>query len=191
LPILQDDVDRVMRWGFGWDLGPFEIADAIGVDRVIEVARQVSPKLLERGVPEIWKQRTKAPSSELQILKNAKDQSRIVKKNAGASLVDIDDGVLAIEFHSKMNAIGSDTLEMLQAGVREAERNFAALVVGNDAPHFSAGANLMLLLLEAQEEELGRHRPHHPAVPAVHDGAALLEGPGRRRTSGSRTWRRM
>ncbi len=147
-----DDVDRVMRWGFGWDLGPFEMADAIGVDRVIEVARQVSPKLLERGIPELWKQRTKAPASELQILKNAKDQSRIVQKNAGASLVDIGDGVLAIEFHSKMNAIGSDTLQMLQAGVREAERNFAALVVGNDAPHFSAGANLMLLLLEAQEE---------------------------------------
>jgi 3-hydroxyacyl-CoA dehydrogenase len=147
-----DDVDRVMRWGFGWDLGPFEIADAIGVDRVIEVARQVSPKLLERGIPELWKQRTKAPSSELQILKNAKDQSRIVKKNAGASLVDIGDGVLAVEFHSKMNSIGSDTLQMLQAGVREAEQNFAALVVGNDAPHFSAGANLMLLLLEAQEE---------------------------------------
>ena len=75
-----------------------------------------------------------------------------MKQNAGASLVDIGDGVLAIEFHSKMNAIGADTLQMLQAGVREAERNFAALVVGNDAPHFSAGANLMLLLLEAQEE---------------------------------------
>jgi len=147
-----DDVDRVMRWGFGWDLGPFEMVDAIGVDRVIEVARQVSPKLLDRGIPELWTQRTKAPGSELQILKNAKDQSRIVTKNAGASLVDIGDGVLAIEFHSKMNAIGSDTLQMLQAGVREAERNFAALVVGNDAPHFSAGANLMLLLLEAQEE---------------------------------------
>ena len=147
-----DDVDRVMRWGFGWDMGPFEIADAIGIERVLEVAREVSPTLLERGVPETWKQRTKAPASELQILKNAKDQSRIVKKNAGASLVDIGDGVLAIEFHSKMNAIGADTLQMLQAGVREAERNFAALVVGNDAPHFSAGANLMLLLLEAQEE---------------------------------------
>jgi 3-hydroxyacyl-CoA dehydrogenase len=78
-----DDVDRVMRWGFGWDLGPFEMADAIGVDRVIEVARQVSPKLLERGIPELWKQRTRAPASELQILKNAKDQSRIVQKNAG------------------------------------------------------------------------------------------------------------
>jgi 3-hydroxyacyl-CoA dehydrogenase len=127
-----DDVDRVMRWGFGWDLGPFEVAEAIGVDL---------------GTP-----RTKAPPSELEILKNAKDQSRIVKKNAGASLIDIGDGVLAVEFHSKMNAIGADTLQMLQAGVREAERNFAALVVGNDAPHFSAGANLMLLLLEAQEE---------------------------------------
>jgi 3-hydroxyacyl-CoA dehydrogenase len=147
-----DDVDRVMRWGFGWDLGPFEIADAIGVDRVLEVAREVSPSLLDRGVPELWKERARSPSSDLQILRNAKDQSRVVKKNAGASLVDIGDGVLAIEFHSKMNAIGADTLQMLQAGVREAERNFAAVVVGNDAPHFSAGANLMLLLLEAQEE---------------------------------------
>ena len=128
----SEDVDRVMRWGFGWDLGPFEIADAIGLDL---------------GTP-----RTKAPTSELQILKNAKDQSRIVKKNAGASLVDIGDGVLAVEFHTKMNAIGADTLQMLQAGVREAERNFVAHVVGIDAPHFSAGANLMLLLLEAQEE---------------------------------------
>ena len=75
-----------------------------------------------------------------------------MKKNAGASLVDLGDGVLCVEFHSKMNAIGGDTIQMLQAGVREASRNFAALVVGNDAPHFSAGANLMLVLLEAQEE---------------------------------------
>jgi 3-hydroxyacyl-CoA dehydrogenase len=126
-----DDIDRVMRWGFGWELGPFETADT---------------GLATEG------ERTKAPPSELEILRSAKDQSRIVKKNAGASLVDIGDGVLAIEFHSKMNAIGADTLQMLQAGVREAERNFTALVVGNDAPHFSAGANLMLLLLEAQEE---------------------------------------
>src|SRR4029434_980142 len=60
--------------------------------------------------------------------------------------------VLCVEFHSKMNAIGGDTIQMLQLGVREAARNFAALVVGNDAPNFSAGANLMLVLLEAQEE---------------------------------------
>src|SRR5262249_3475102 len=91
-------------------------------------------------------------TSDLQILRSAKERSAIVARNAGASLVDLGDGVLAVEFHSKMNAIGADTMQMLQAGVAEASRNFAALVVGNDALNFSAGANLMLLLLEAQEE---------------------------------------
>jgi 3-hydroxyacyl-CoA dehydrogenase len=66
-------------------------------------------------------------------------------------LVDLGDGVLAVEFHSKMNTIGADTVQMLHAGLNEAAANFAALVVGNDAPDFCAGANLMLLLLEAQE----------------------------------------
>ena len=157
-----DDVDRVMRWGFGWELGPFELTDAIGISRVLEVAKDVARDLKE-GVPAVWQPVINAgrdrlrddnvqAAHDLQLLRDAKSRSHVVKKNAGASLVDIGDGVLAIEFHSKMNAIGSDTLQMLQAGVREAEQNFAALVVGNDAPHFSAGANLMLLLLEAQEE---------------------------------------
>ena len=75
----------------------------------------------------------------------------VVRKNSGASLKDLGDGVLCVEFHSKMNTIGGDTIEMLNAGVLEASKNFAALVVGNDGPNFSAGANLMLLLLEAQE----------------------------------------
>ena len=65
---------------------------------------------------------------------------------------DLGDGVLCVEFHSKMNVVGDDTIQMLQAGLLEASRNFVALVVGNDALNFSAGANLMLLLLEAQEE---------------------------------------
>jgi 3-hydroxyacyl-CoA dehydrogenase len=75
----------------------------------------------------------------------------VVRRNAGASLIDLGDEVLGVEFHSKMNAIGGDTIQMLQAGVKEAAGRFRALVVGNDAPNFSAGANLMLLLLEAQE----------------------------------------
>jgi 3-hydroxyacyl-CoA dehydrogenase len=75
----------------------------------------------------------------------------VVRRNAGASLVDLGDGVLALEFHSKMNTIGGDTLDMLRAGIAELSRDFVALVVGNDAATFSAGANLMLLLLEAQE----------------------------------------
>jgi 3-hydroxyacyl-CoA dehydrogenase len=168
-----DDVDRVMRWGFGWELGPFELIDAIGAQNVIDAARKADPALepaeaLGAG-PHVQKseagtrgqgllERTPRPGDvppaapDLQILRTAKERSGVVRKNAGASLVDLGDGVLCVEFHSKMNAIGGDTIQMLQAGLREASRNFAALVVGNDAPNFSAGANLMLVLLEAQEE---------------------------------------
>ena len=125
-----DDVDRVMRWGFGWELGPFELKEALNGR-----CREVPPA---------------AP--DVQLLKSAKDRTRVVKKNAGASLVDLGDGVLCVEFHSKMNAIGGDTIQMLHAGLKEASANFQALVVGNEGEHFSAGANIMLLLLEAQEE---------------------------------------
>jgi 3-hydroxyacyl-CoA dehydrogenase len=123
-----DDVDRVMRWGFGWELGPFEIMQAIGMP--LSAGLKTRPTLL----------------------RSARDRSAIVKSNPGASLVDLGDGVLCVEFHSKMNSIGADTVQMLQAGVREAAKNFRALVVGNEGLHFSAGANLMLVLLEAQEE---------------------------------------
>ncbi len=87
----------------------------------------------------------------LEVLRVAKAARGVVASNPGASLVDLGDGVLAVEFHSKMNAIGGDTIAMLHRGVREAARHFRALVVGNEAPAFSAGANLMLVLLEAQE----------------------------------------
>ncbi len=126
-----DAVDRAMQWGFGWELGPFQIMDAIGT------------RGREHPLP--------PAAPDLQILKSAKERQKVVRRNAGASLVDLGDGVLAVEFHSKMNAIGGDTVQMLHAGLKEAAANFSALVVGNDAPNFSAGANLMLVLLEAQE----------------------------------------
>jgi len=131
-----DDIDRAMRWGFGWDIGPFELMDAIGLD--------AKPRYREGALP--------PGAPDLLILQTAREQKKIVQSNDGASLIDLGDGVLCVEFHSKMNAIGGDTIAMLHAGVREAETNFQALVVGNDGTHFSAGANLMLLLLEAQEE---------------------------------------
>jgi 3-hydroxyacyl-CoA dehydrogenase len=112
------DIDNAMRWGFGWELGPFETMQAIASEPVRTAGKRAKT---------------------------------IVKRNPGASLVDLGDGVLSVEFHSKMNAVGGDTIQMLQAGVKEASTNFSALVVGNDAVNFSAGANLMLLLLEAQE----------------------------------------
>jgi 3-hydroxyacyl-CoA dehydrogenase len=144
----EDDIDRAMRWGFGWELGPFETMKALGMEQRLRPERAAGG---ERGEA--------APASEsawgwgptrIEECWRVKD-SKIVKKNAGASLRDLGNGVLLVEFHSKMNAIGGDTIEMLHAGVKEASKNFAALVVGNEAPNFSAGANLMLLLLEAQE----------------------------------------
>ena len=156
-----DDLDRAMRWGFGWDLGPFELWDAIGVDAVLEAAGASDdppPLVAARRAASTaagtrFRDGRLPPAAPgLQVLGSAKAERPPVRKNPGASLIDLDDGVLAIEFHSKMNTVGGDTLAMLTAGIDEAEKNFEALVIGNDAPAFSAGANLMLALLEAQEE---------------------------------------
>jgi 3-hydroxyacyl-CoA dehydrogenase len=120
-------------------------------DPEIVAAYQDGVRALEAGRTTLRDGPLRPAGEGLEILRTAKERSRTVRSNAGASLVDLGDGVLAVEFHSKMNAIGSDAIEMLHAGVAEAARNFRALVVGNEAPNFSAGANLMLLLLEAQE----------------------------------------
>ena len=158
-----DDVDRVMKWGFAWDLGPFELFDAIGVREVLEAANATGGHAVAAGVPPLVQDvlnagrnsfrdgPVPAAAPDLLILRSAREQNRIIKKNAGASLVDLGDGVFCVEFHSKMNAIGADTIQMLQAGVKEASKNGRALVIGNDAANFTAGANLMLVLLEAQE----------------------------------------
>jgi 3-hydroxyacyl-CoA dehydrogenase len=158
-----DDIDRAMQWGFAWELGPFETWDAIGVHELMTAAQQALPTSVVAAPPIVselvsagrnaFRDAPIPPAApDLQILRAARDRSRIVRQNAGASLVDLDDGVLAIEFHSKMNTIGADIVQMIQAGLDEASRNFTAVVVGNDAANFSAGANLMLLLLEAEEE---------------------------------------
>lgn len=85
------------------------------------------------------------------LLKSLKDQNKVIKKNAGASLIDLGDGVACVEFHSKMNALGSDQLGMIQAGIKEVEKNFQGLVIGNQGENFSAGANIMMILMGAQE----------------------------------------
>jgi 3-hydroxyacyl-CoA dehydrogenase len=154
-----DDVDRAMRWGFGWELGPFELIDAIGVREVVDAAADagvtdVPPLLAARlaAAPPRIRQAPLPPAGPgLLVLGQALRAGKVVRTNPGASLVDLGDGVLCVQFHSKANAIGGDTLAMIEAGVDEAARGHRALVVGNEAPNFSAGANLMLVLLEAQE----------------------------------------
>ncbi len=150
-----DDVDRAMRWGFAWDMGPFEAGDAIGLQQVVDAAKiDPLPALVRQRQAEgqnAFRGRALPTPAGLLLFSTVRDAPSIVKQTAGASLVDLGDGVLGVELHSKMNTIGGDTIAMLNAGVKEAERNFRALVVATDAPDFSLGANLMLLLLEAQE----------------------------------------
>ena len=159
-----DDVDRAMRWGFGWDLGPFETWDAIGIREVLAGA-----DVQEADAPPIVRDALAAGRNTLRdgplppavpdygvlgtgrMKSNAASGTAALRSNAAASLVDLGDGVLAINLHSKMNAIGGDTLDMLEAGVATASSGYSGLVIATEGPHLSAGANLMLLLLAAQE----------------------------------------
>jgi 3-hydroxyacyl-CoA dehydrogenase len=169
------EVDRAMKWGFGWELGVFEAWDAIGVEKSVarmkEEGRAVPSnvqRMLDAGATSFYKTEggrefyfdfekgEYAPVAEqpgVIVLKSVKERSGVIRKNAGASLVDIGDGVACLEFHSKMNSIGGDTLSMLKASLAEVEKNFVGLVVANQGQNFSVGANLMLVLLGAQEED--------------------------------------
>jgi 3-hydroxyacyl-CoA dehydrogenase len=169
------DVDRAMRWGFGWELGPFEIMDAVGVKafaaQVQKEGRALPPVLekvlasprkgfyeSEKGTTTVFDIRSggaknvEEPKGVI-ILKSLKDAGREVERNSGASLIDLGDGVVCCEFHAKMNAIGADLIAMLHKGLKRLETDFEALVIANQAVNFSVGANLMLVLVAAQEQE--------------------------------------
>ncbi len=166
-------VDRAMKWGYGWDMGPFELWDAIGVEyvagRLTEEGRVVpavvsmvleTPEKTFYTRDDSYRRFFISPTGERAPeevspasinLEQLKAAGGLVKKNASASLIDMGDDILCLEFHSKMNAIGPDIISMIQTAVRETEKNYAGLVIGNQGTNFSVGANLMLLLLEAQE----------------------------------------
>jgi 3-hydroxyacyl-CoA dehydrogenase len=174
------EIDLAMRLGFSWELGPFELWDAAGVEATVArmkkegkpVAANVE-KLLASGqkswyaddpkIPsgrDYWKPETgnwkpvEVPAGVWSVTV-AKKSNGVVKKNSGASLVDLGDGVACLEFHSKMNSLGADIVSLIlqtlkPGGVGD---SFDAFVVTNDATNFSVGANLMLLLMSVQEEE--------------------------------------
>jgi 3-hydroxyacyl-CoA dehydrogenase len=169
-----EDVDRAMRWGFGWELGPFEIMDALGVPAFaaqIKKENRALPPVIEKllaahretfyqskqGVTTVVE--PDGATNQLQeprgiiFLKSAKDAGQEVDRNSGASLIDLGDGVLCCEFHSKMNAIGADLLAMIHKGLKRLNSDFDAMVIANQAVNFSVGANLMLVLMGAQEQE--------------------------------------
>jgi 3-hydroxyacyl-CoA dehydrogenase len=183
IPEISDsvvEIDRAMRLGFNWELGPFELWDAAGVDATVArmkkegrpVAANVE-KLLGSGKKSWYEDDVHSPSGRayfdlasggykaVQVAAGvwsvavAKKSKSVVKKNSGASLVDLGDGVGCIEFHSKMNTLGGDIVQFVTQALKPGGTGdgFEAFVITNDAPNFSVGANLMLLLMSAQDEE--------------------------------------
>ena len=174
------EIDRAMRLGFNWELGPFELWDSAGVEATVArmkkegkaVAVNVE-RLLASGQKSWYLDDPKSPSgrkywdlgtakwSPVQApagvwsVEAAKKSNGVVKKNSGASLVDLGDGVACIEFHSKMNALGADIISLITQALKPGGPGeaFDAFVITNEAANFSVGANLMLLLMSIQEEE--------------------------------------
>jgi 3-hydroxyacyl-CoA dehydrogenase len=179
LPEISGDVssvDRAMRAGFNWEMGSFQLWDAAGVRGTVERMKKagvaVSPvveRLLASGA-ESWYRNDGREAFDIAAggyrpVKRPEGIARVaafrasngvVRQNAGASLVDLGDGAACIELHSKKNAIGEDIVRLVVDVLRpdgDAVRNFAAFVVSGDSDNFSVGANLMQLLLAAQEDE--------------------------------------
>ena len=173
------EIDRAMKLGFNWELGPFELWDAAGVEptvaRMKKEGRPVAAnaeKLLASG-QKSWYSDAKAASGRTYFdlasgqpkavevpagvwsVTVAKKSKGVVKKNSGASLVDLGDGVACIEFHSKMNTLGTDIISLILQTLKPGGPgdHFEAFVITNEATNFSVGANLMLLLMSVQEEE--------------------------------------
>ncbi len=171
IPEIADDIvniDNAMKWGFNWEIGPFEMLDALGVGYfaeriekdgipVPEILKQVETfytyekgrknfyDLVQRDYRELA---VPAEQIRLDILRHA---GGVVEKNSGSSLFDLGDGVFGLEFHSKMNAIGGDTLSMTHKAIRRAEQEGVGLVIGNRGANFSVGANLMLVAVALAE----------------------------------------
>jgi len=178
IPEISDglvDVDRAMRWGFGWELGPFEVVDALGLKAFAgQVQKEARPlpllfeKVLASGRDSFYEtakgittvfdlsptgaKKVEEPAGIL-ILKSLKDAGKEIERNSGASLIDLGDGVVCCEFHAKMNAIGADLIGTIHKGLKRLENDFDAMVIANQAVNFSVGANLMLVLVSAQEQE--------------------------------------
>ncbi|QWV99352.1 3-hydroxyacyl-CoA dehydrogenase/enoyl-CoA hydratase family protein [Geomonas nitrogeniifigens] len=171
IPEIADDVvniDNAMKWGYNWELGPFELLDALGVasfvaraDRegiaVPQFLREVdSFYRVEQGKRHFYsiadKKYREVPLTRGQVsLTLLKSAGGVAEKNAAASLIDIGDGIFCLEFHSKMNTIGGDTLSMIQKGLRRSESDGIGMVIANEGSLFSAGANLMLIAMACAE----------------------------------------
>ena len=172
---IADDIiqiDNAMKWGFGWELGPFETWDAIGVQKSVERMKEEGEsipdwieKFLHEGHESFYQYKNgnvfyydegtykQVDFNDKEIhIKRLKETNGVIKKNSGASLIDIGDGVALLEFTSPNNSIGLDVIQMVNESIEEVEKNYEGLVIGNQGRNFCVGANLALMLMEAQDE---------------------------------------
>jgi 3-hydroxyacyl-CoA dehydrogenase len=177
IPEISDElyrIDDAMRAGFGWDLGPFELWDAVGAAAAVEGMKAYGhtpatwvQQMLDAGhtafykVEDGVKKYYDIPSQSYKevpgtgdfiILDNLR-ANKTIWKNSGASIIDLGDGIINLEFHSKMNTIGGDTLQAINKAIDLAEKEYKGLVIGNDGANFSAGANVGMIFMMAVEQE--------------------------------------
>ncbi len=176
IPEIADEIyriDNAVAGGFAWELGPFETWDILGVDETlgkmkeagVEVASWVDDMLtsgaksfykVENGIRKYYD----IPSKSYQVIPGTEDlllldnlKTHVVWENAGATLYDTGEGILNLEFHTKMNALGQEVLEGINTAITRAEKEFSGLVIGNEGQNFSAGANLAMLFMSASEQD--------------------------------------
>lgn len=177
IPEISDElyrIDDAMRAGFGWELGPFELWDAVGVKEAIEGMEQYGNKAapwvqemldagntsfykVEGGIKKYYDIPTKTykalpGTDEFIILDNIRE-NKTIWKNSGVSIIDLGDGILNVEFHTKMNTIGGDVISGINKAIDMAEKDYRGLVIGNDGANFSAGANVGMIFMMAVEQE--------------------------------------
>lgn len=177
IPEISDEVYRIddaMKAGFGWEHGPFQIWDAIGVENGIqlmkdegyEIANWITTMLssennsfytLNEGVKYYYsipnKTQEKIPGQDAFIILDNIRETKTIWKNAGASIHHLGDGILNIEFQSKMNTLGGEVLQAINKGIDLAETEYDAVILGNQGANFSVGANLAMVFMMAVEQE--------------------------------------
>lgn len=177
IPEISDElyrIDDAMRAGFGWELGPFEVWDAVGVAESLEGMKKYGHQaaawvheMLADGNTAFYKvvdgikKYYDIPSKSYKALPGAEEfiildnirGNKTIWKNSGASIIDLGEGILNVEFHSKMNTIGGDTLQAINKAIDMAEKDYRGVVIGNDGANFSAGANVGMIFMMAVEQE--------------------------------------
>ncbi|MCG9972670.1 3-hydroxyacyl-CoA dehydrogenase/enoyl-CoA hydratase family protein [Christiangramia crocea] len=177
IPEISDElykIDDAMKAGFGWEHGPFQIWDAIGVRKAIEMMKEEGHapaswvnEMLENGNDSFYtvkegetyyydidaKEQKKVPGQDAFIILDNIRESKEVFKNSGVVVEDLGDGILNVEFRSKMNTIGGDVLDGINKAIDMAEKEYQGLVVANNGKNFSVGANIGMIFMMAVEQE--------------------------------------